>query len=150
MKKGFTIFELLIVISIIAILSAIIITTLSDFRHNQAVDKDAQTIVAYLDDAKSKTLASKDASQYGVYFSSSTITVFKGSSYSASDPENRVYDLNPTVRVNSISLTGGGSSVVFDRLTGGTAQNGTLVLSSRRATTTRTVTIYKTGSVESN
>jgi prepilin-type N-terminal cleavage/methylation domain-containing protein len=150
MKKGFTIIELLIVITILAIISAVVLTSLSSINTSQAIDKDAQAIVAYLDQAKSNTLASKDASQYGVRFASTTITLFKGSTYNSSEPENRTYLLNPATIIKTVSLTGGGLDVVFSRLTGETAQNGTILVSSTRASTTRTVTIYKTGAIESN
>jgi prepilin-type N-terminal cleavage/methylation domain-containing protein len=150
MKRGLTIIELLIVISIFGIITLVIVKTFSLFNTNQALDKDTQAIVAFLDDAKSKTLASKDANQYGIHLASSSVTLFKGTSFSSSDPENKVYALDRTVYIFTQALVGGGTNIIFSRLTGETSQSGTITIASTRASSTRTVTIYKTGAIESN
>ncbi len=150
MKKGFTLLELIIAMAILAVISVIVLSTLQSFNNNQALDKDTQAVVAYLDEAKNKTIASKNAAQYGVRMASSSVTLFKGSSYNAADTENQTYTFNSVILINTLSLQGGGSDVVFMRLTGETSQNGTITLSSIRASSIRTVTIYKTGAIESN
>lgn len=150
MKKGFTILEILIVVAILAIISAIIIGSFSMIQNNQALEKDVSAIIAYLDDAKSKTLASKDSNQYGVHFTASSISLFKGAAYNVSDPENLTYVLSDTVTLNPITLAGGGSDVIFTRLTGGTPHSGTITVSSTRTQKTKTITIYATGGVQTN
>lgn len=150
MKKGFTFLELLIVIAIIAIISAIIVGAFSMIKNNQALEKDVSAIIAYLDDAKSKTLASKDSDQYGVHFTPSTISLFKGAAYNVSDPGNLTYQLDDTVTLNPITIAGGGSDVIFTRLTGGTPHSGTITASSTRTLRTKTITIYATGGVQTN
>ncbi len=150
MKKGFSLLEIVIVLTILTIISFIVVTVFSSFNSAQGLEKDTQSIMAYLDEAKSKTLSSRDASQHGVHFASTTVTLFRGSVYNPADAENRIFNLNSTVVIRGTALTGGGSDVVFNRLTGETSQYGTITVFSNRASTTRTVTIYKTGSVESN
>lgn len=150
LQKGFTLIEVLIVISIMAIISMILVSSFSLFNKSQALDKDADLIVESLEEARSKTLASHNASQYGVYFASTTITIFTGTTYSSSSSTNRDFPLTLTDRVLSISLFGGGNNVVFNRLTGETGQYGTVVISSPTTSRTRTVTIHKTGVIETN
>jgi prepilin-type N-terminal cleavage/methylation domain-containing protein len=150
MKRAFTIIELLIVIGILGLIAVIAIPSFATLNSNQALEKDTHSVVAYLDDAKSRTLASRNSSQYGVRFASTTITLFRGSTFNAADPENLVFYLNSTTYIKTATLTGGALDVVFSRLTGEANQTGTIVVASTRATTTRTVTIYKTGAIESN
>ncbi|MBA3550755.1 prepilin-type N-terminal cleavage/methylation domain-containing protein [Patescibacteria group bacterium] len=148
-KKGFTLIEILIVISIIGIISTILMTSFSLFNKSEALDKDTDAVVESLEGARSLTLSSQNASQYGVHFGTSKITIFTGTSYTESASTNRDVVLSPTDTILTISLTGGGSDVVFKRLTGETTQNGTVIISSPSTSKTRTVTIYKTGVIES-
>ena len=99
-------------------------------------------------EARGQTLSSENSSQYGVHFTSSKITLFTGSSYIVGTSTNQDFNLTSTDTILTITLTGGGNDIVFNRLTGETTQNGTVVVSSTLATTTRTVTIYKTGVVD--
>src|SRR4051812_20402731 len=107
-KKGFTLLELIIVFAIIALLSAILIGALVSTNTSQALDKDTQTTVTVLEEARSKTLASADASRYGVHVASSSLTVFKGSAYNSADLNNQVIFLNPLTIISTVSVTGGG------------------------------------------
>jgi type II secretory pathway pseudopilin PulG len=149
-RAGFTYLEILLVICILGIITVISITTLVSFNTNQALDKDTQTVVTVLEEARSKTLASTDASQYGVHIGSNDLTVFKGNTYISTDPNNRVINLNGITTISNITFSDGGSDIVFKRLTGETVQTGTITIATTRDTKTRTVTIYKTGIVQSN
>lgn len=123
-------------------------TTFVAFRKNAALNKDTETVIETLRQARSETLSSQNASQYGVHISATKITVFTGSTYSPSDSTNRDFLLSPMDTIVTIDLVGGGSDVIFNRLTGETSQSGTVVISSPTTSKTKTVTIYKTGLVE--
>lgn len=148
-NKGVTVAELLIAIAILGILSGIVINSLVSFRKNQALQKDTELVVELLNQARNQTISTKNLSQYGVHFTSTTVTIFTGPTYSNGATGNQVFTLNSTDTILSITLTGGGSDVIFNRLTGETSQNGTIVVSSPGITETKTVTIYKTGVIES-
>src|SRR3989338_5838031 len=83
-------------------------------------------VVDALQFARTRTIASLASSQYGVHFEQTQYVLFRGATYNASDPDNIVYALPLRVEIANIALTGGGSDVVFDRITGKTPQNGTL------------------------
>ncbi len=147
--SGFTFLEIMIVIAIMALLSVIVLRTLIDFKKNQALEKDTETIVQILNQAHNQTLSSKNSSVYGVHISTGTITLFTGRIYSAGASDNENFNLSSTDTILTISLTGGGSDVIFERLSGETLDDGTIVVSSPGLSKTKTVTIYKTGLVRS-
>ena len=118
MSKGFTILEILISLSVLAIIAVIILTTFVSFRKSQALVLDTDTVVAVLRQARNQTIASKNSSAYGVHFASSKVTLFTGSTYSSGSSSNQDFILNSTDSVLTISLAGGGSDVVFQRLSG--------------------------------
>ena len=147
--SGFTALELIIVVSTIFIMSAIVLNAFINYRKTQALSKDTETVVEILRLARGQTLSSQNASQYGVHFASSTITLFVGSSYVVGTTTNKDFNLISADTILTLALTGGGNNVIFNRLTGETSQDGIIVISSSLATTTKTVTIYKTGLIES-
>ncbi len=149
-KRGFTLIELLIVIGVTVLLCAIILSTLIGFRKNQALEKDTEIVIQLLNQARAQTVSSKGATVYGVHFTAPQVVLFTGSTYVSGSITNQVVDLTSTDTILTISLAGGGSDVIFQRLTGQTSQNGTVVISSPGISRTKTVTIYKTGVVDSN
>jgi prepilin-type N-terminal cleavage/methylation domain-containing protein len=149
-QKGFTFIELLISLAVTALLLAIIIPSFSKFRNEQALKAGTEDILSTINDARTRTLASYNSSVYGVHFTSSSVTLFTGSSYSSGSSTNEVKDLSLAVAI-STSLAGGTSDVVFDRLTGATSNYGTLTIQAVNDTSrTRTITISKTGVISAN
>lgn len=149
LKSGFTYVELVIVLAIIALLIGIFMSTFITFRKNQALIMDTDTVVGLLRQARNQSLSSKNSYSYGVHFSAPKVTIFTGPTYSSSATDNEDFTLSSTDTILTIGLNGGGSDVVFNRLTGETSQNGTVVISSPGIPETKTVTIYKTGLVVS-
>ena len=148
-SRGFTLIESLVVLGILAILATVSSSGFNSFTNKQILDKEAGFIVSRLAEARSLSISSKDGSAYGVKFESDRTTLFKGTSYTIADPNNVTIDLNRSVELSAINLSGGGSEVVFDRLKGTTAQDGSLTLRLLASTTQiKTILIYKTGLVE--
>lgn len=147
---GFTLVEFLVAISIMLLVTGGAVGVFNNFRNSQGLHKDTELIVAVVRQARSQTLTSQNASQYGVHISTSKVTLFTGSTYSAVSASNQDFFLTTPDVITTITLTGGGNDIVFQRLSGETSQNGTLVVTSPATANTKTVTIYKTGLIESN
>lgn len=128
MKKGFTIIEFLIVISIIVILVSMSVGAFSQFYKGNILEGEAQTILSIFESAKAKTLLSKGDSNYGVHLEADKVTLFKGSTYSDLDPDNEVYILSTKATLTSV-IDGGGSDIIYIRLTGEVISNGTTTIS---------------------
>lgn len=164
---------------IFGIIVALIVTVYSGAFDNQRLNEAAEGIVAQLQNARSKTLASKDDSggsgkKYAVHFDDKNATspnravLFvadgAGYAYSPTDLRNVVYSLPVGMEISSIALppaSGDKPEVYFERITGnGMVRNavnnlvslsiGIFVITSKRSGNARGVTINPLGVVEVN
>ncbi len=136
-KGGFTLIELLITGALVVLAVAVIVSSFSSFSKNQGLGNTADMILTAIGEARSKTLSSEGSNQFGVHFASSSATVFSGIVYDAASATNIVYKFPLSSEVSLLSLSGGGSDVVFQKITGKTDQYGsvTIRLKSNIATT---------------
>lgn len=149
--KAESLMTILIVISVIGILVAIVVPPLASSKARQQVTGTTDDIVALLVTARSQTLSSYNSHNYGVHFTSTTATLFTGPTYNANASDNEVKTLDSSVSISTISLSGGGSDLLFDRLTGSTSQYGTITIrATSNAAYTKTINIQATGLVSVN
>ncbi len=148
-SKGFSLVEILVTLSILAVVSAIILSSLSTNTDREALNKNTDAVASVFAEARSLTTSSKNASNYGVRLVSTGPILFKGTTYTAGASTNVPLLLNSRVVITNILLTGGGSDVIFSKLNGNTTQTGSFRVSSvSDATKYKTVVIHKTGLVE--
>ena len=148
-RKGFSLIELIIVVSIAMILMAISITTFFSVSDQQSLEKDVNYAIALVEKARLQTVNSKDNSQFGVRFASSSVTLFQGTTYVAGSSTNTVFSFSPKVEIHSINLSGGTQNTTFEKITGKSSATGTVrfrLKTNQSASTT--VVVYKTGLVE--
>lgn len=143
--KSFTLIEILIVIGILAILVVMALPAFHSFRTEADLSDSVDKIINILRLAQSKTLASEGASQWGIYFSTSTFphqyTLFQGASYASRvTSSDEIYSFPESVEIYDIDLTGE-PEVIFDRLIGSTSQLGSLSLR-LKTDPTKNQTIY--------
>lgn len=147
--KGATLVEMLIVLAIAAILFVMVYGVFVNYNRGQALEKSAAAVTAVLNEARSKTLAGRGAAQYGAHFAGDSVTFFTGTTYNSSDPNNKTERLNSLAEISGVTLNGGGSDVIFDKLTGATSQYGAIIVRNKNnPTQTMTIAIYQTGLVE--
>lgn len=141
--------EMLAVLAIAAILFVMVYAVFVNYNRGQALEKSSAGIVAILNEARSKTLAGRAAAQYGVHFASDSTTFFTGTTYNPTDPNNKTEHLNSLAEISAITLNGGGSDLIFEKLTGATNQYGTIAIRNKNnSAETMIVNIYQTGLVE--
>ena len=146
---GYSLVELLVVIGILVLIAALSYSAYVAMLQHKTLDADGALIVAELSQARSLTLSGESGDQWGVHFASTSVTLFEGASYSAGASGNVVTSFDSADSLFSITLAGGGSDVLFQRLTGETAQSGAITLALVASSTqTKTVTIYPTGIAE--
>ena len=146
--KSFTLVELLVVIGILIILIAIAVPNLNFFQRESDLNNSAEEIINTLRLAQNKTIASEEASSWGVRFSTSTTphqyTLFK----SGDSTSDEIHKLPKSIEIYEIDLAGGGLEVVFKRVTGTTAKAGKVYLRLKsNHSKTRTITIGSFGQI---
>jgi len=151
-NNGITIIEILIAIAVISIISSIVVLNLSKFRNEQALKNTTIDIVSLLNKAKQNTLSSINSNSYGVHFETDKITLFVAPTYSSGTNTNEVSIFSTTVKIPTSGgiNVGGGSDVIFERLTGETIGGTIIVQQKSNVSRQKTITISKTGIISSN
>ena len=125
-KKGFSIIEILMVVFIMTVLMVLGFINYRAFEKKMELNTTVNKIILSLQLAAGKTISSEGSTVYGVHFEADSYTLFRGASYSALDSNNVVSNLSSTIEIYNIGV--GGSDVIFDRITGGTANSGDIGL----------------------
>lgn len=131
-RNGFTLSELLVVVGILIVLTAISIPAFRFFEGESDLNNSTEEIINTLRIAQNKTLASESSSRWGVYFSTSTIPhqyiLFQGNNYqSRSTSSDEVHKLPSKIEIYKIDLSSA-QEVVFNRLSGTTDQFGEVAI----------------------
>ena len=143
---GFSALELIIVISILVILVGVTIWPLVSLRRHQLLSGSTEQVISLLTEARSRTLSALSGTNYGVSLATNQLVLFQGASYPGTTLET--LELNTGVSLTGINLSGGGSVIIFNKLTGKSDQSGTLVLSLDSDTSqTKTIKLETTGVV---
>ena len=122
---GFTLVEVLTIVGILIILTGMAVPAFRFFGRESDLNNSAEEIINTLRLAQNKTLASEGASQWGVYFSTTTTPhqyiLFEGSSFaSRATSSDEVHQLSKSIEIYEIDLWGG-NEVVFEKVTGYTS-----------------------------
>jgi len=149
--RAFTLVEILVVLASVTILVSISFVSYDRFNKNEALEKDAVRVIALYEEARALSLGSNNGSVYGVHAETTKVVRFKGEIYTAGDSDNIQEFLSNYATISSISLSGGGSDVVFSRLGGTTTKSGTITLSLKSVPAqTKVISIYLSGVVDIN
>ena len=144
-RQGFTVVETIISISVLALLAVFIVNGLETFRESSSLDRAVDEALEILREARSKTLGSEQASNYGVHFEAESMTLFRGGSYDSSGPENIVVVLPSLVSISAVNLSTTTANVTFERLSGEAEADGTLTFATTRSSKTRQIQILPAG-----
>lgn len=149
--KGFTLFEILIVMGISAAIATVGFLSLSGYRGAQDLDLAAQSIVSALREAQLNSASAEGGNTWGVRFlnaSRASLTLFATSSASDYLPQSTT-----TLR-SSLELRdpmSGYKDVIFNQVTGFPRGGLTVIIKvGVRASTTaeKTITIYGNGRID--
>ncbi len=124
--RGFTLIEVMIAALVVLVIASVVLSAYSRLNSRVVLQSDMAKAAALIYRARSDTLAGRSGAQYGVHFESSKMVYFQGDSYSSSGSANESFPLSKSVTISSISLSGGGSEIIFQRLTGTTADSGSI------------------------
>lgn len=146
--RGFTLFELIIVVVIMSILFQISITTFFSITKQQSLDKDVESAYSFLLKARNQTINGESGRSYGVRFASTSIILFQGTAYSVAST-TAIYEFANKSFMDSISLTSGVYDVYFRKITGAPSATGTVIFKiSTDDTLQKRMIIHGSGLVE--
>ena len=143
-KRGFTLLEILVVIGILGIITTVSVVGFSNMYKVSVLRVGGSEVYDALLSARSRTLASENDIVYGVLVSSTTVTRFEGSTYTAGAATNRSYAFEGGVSATGTLITSG-TPVVFTRLTGTPSAQGTIYVHNLEGTSTTTVVVHGSG-----
>jgi len=125
MNKGFTLVELLIVITVIIIIAALTVPVGVNFYRSQVLDETTSSILTTLRRAQAQSLFQKNDGSFGVRFLSGSYVLFQGSSYTARiQSEDEIFTLSGGITTSGID------EIVFAKLAGSPNTTGTLTITS--------------------
>ena len=138
--KGFTLIELILAISIIAILFGLSTMNLLHAQNSTTVTTVEETLISDLKSQQTKAMNGTDSGgSFGIHFSSdSTYTLFQGTSY---DPSS---GSNSPITIDAITFSG--NDVVFSSINGETTAT-TITVAHTNGLETKTIQLNKYGAV---
>lgn len=146
-QQGFTFVELIVVIACLTFIATLSTIGFKNMYDSAAIKVAHEEVFTALTDARALTLGSSNDSVFGVRVSSTTVTRFRGASYSDTDPENRTYLFEDGVTATG-TLVATETDIVFTRLTGGLSTSGDIYLRSSAGDSTTTISLYASGLIE--
>jgi type II secretory pathway pseudopilin PulG len=145
-SKGYTIIELLVVLAVIIIATAVVMSGFRNYAKYQEYNQAVTAVRAVLQDAKLKARSSEGGQAHGVKVLSGSIIVFPGTTYSALNSANK------TTTFTNVTLTpsfvGGGTELTFANLTGLPSATGTIQVVGVGYTATTTIEITAAGGIQ--
>lgn len=147
-SHGFTLMEILVVISIMAILLTLSFAFFSKLGNKDALEKDVAGLTSFIRNARLLSVASKDASAFGIHLESGKVVLFEGNTYTPGGANEKVMEYSGKVYMSSYNLNQGNPDIVFTRLSGNTLNFGTVTLSLKNNSASTTITILRTGVIQ--
>jgi len=123
-KGGFNLIELMLVVVLIGIITGIFLPTFTRLFYRNNLDSAHQKIKSELYRAQSFARASKNDSDWGIYFNNNEIILFAGTSYT-----DRDISLDQIEEINNQIIFSGLNQVVFEKNSGLTLNPGQIILS---------------------
>ena len=142
-QRGFTLIEMLLSVSIIAIVSALSLPLYQVFQNQNDLTVVAESTTQALRRAQVYSRGMDDDSQWSVAIQSTAVTLFKGTNFGGRDTS---YD--ETINVPAGVTVGGLAEVQFAKMTGLPNANGNITFTSARTGDVETVSINAKGMVQ--
>lgn len=144
---AFTVIELIIVVAILGVLMTIITSSFANFHRNSILNTEAINLVTLINKARVLSISAKNDTQYGVHLESGKAVLFEGGAYSPSSSTNETHIFETGLTLSNITVQGGGTEIVFNKITGSTSNSATTTLLITGTTASTTVVVMGTGVV---
>ena len=153
-QKGISTLEVLMVFVILAIVATMSFSAYRIWQRQILLLNTRDEIKSALSRAQQLATAAANNSAWGVHLATSTYTVFPGSFYNDTDPDNKTWDLNGVEIIDSyITFSDGAGGytpdVVFSKFEGETYNTGTIeIMVTAQPSLIKTVTVQSPGQID--
>lgn len=106
---GFSVVEILLVISIILVLSVALITRFNGANASNALKDNQAKVINILEEARNRSASGADNSDHGVHIEEHELTLFNGQSYVPGDGKIITFP-------EAISLSSASATIIFKRI----------------------------------
>lgn len=144
--RGFTFVEVIVVMTILALMAGTAIVGFQNYARYQSFDQAVAGVQATIADTKIKARSSENGQGHGIKILGNSIVVFRGATYNAGNATNETFTFNAITLAPT--LTGGTNEIIFSNLTGLPSATGTVLMTGVAYTATRTVEITGTGVIQ--
>ena len=127
-ERGFTTIELIIVVVLMGLVFAIGGPSIADSLSKDELQRFSEESADALRQAQSSAMSGVNAARHGVHFETTKFVSFEGATYSAGDSDNLEHDFSGLVTITNITITGGGSEIIFASHKGIPVETGTIEL----------------------
>lgn len=141
-QGGFTLLELMLSIMIITILTGISLPLYESFARRNNLDITTQSVAAAIRRAETYARGNNGDSVWGIAIQTTSVTLFKGTSYAA-----RTTAFDEVISLPGTVTASGLSEVTFAKLSAAPSSTGSLTLTSTTSDS-RTITINSEGMVD--
>ena len=145
-KTGFTLLELVIVVSIMALIAGILLSGLQNYASYQRYNQASADVEFILNQARLNAKIASGDTSHGIKFSGGDMILFEGDVYSAVDPANELVSYS-LVNI-AATLTAGIDEIVFSKLSGIPSATGTIVVSGTSFNASTTFTVSDAGVIQ--
>jgi prepilin-type N-terminal cleavage/methylation domain-containing protein len=146
--RGFTLIEIMVVVSISVIISSMIFLGLYSFGGEYNLKRTTEETVSLLERAKSLSINSYNGSKHGIYFTATSAHLFAGDVWNSDSIEYTMSYANG-VSLATSSFTTSSTTVIFEKITGETNTYGSLkYYLKNNPTSSSTIQINKTGIIK--
>ena len=125
-RKGFSLIEIIISISILAIISSSAFVWFINYQRQTELDSVSKIIISVLRDAQSRSTSGRDNKKWGVLFDNSNnkLILFRdeGFGYATATIKEENY-LSQFIKIDESSLAEGCNEIIFINSKGNTAKN---------------------------
>lgn len=135
MKKnsGLTFVEMLVTISIAAIIAMIGVSAFYQWRNNVSLINQVDELKSKIIEIRQSAISAAGEKNWGIHFETTQYIIFNGDSYNQSDANNQIVALKSAEIVNAATTLSNGNEsfgpdLIFTKFTGQTPNIGTVML----------------------
>lgn len=145
--NGFTFIDVMLTLAVFGIVLGFSFLYHESSQFRADLNSQAGIIVSYLRLAQSNASSGRVGQPRALHFDSDFYTLFSTPTYSATETSNYSPDFPPSLSIQNIALSGGGTDVVFSSPHGETATFGSFDITSSGIDSAVTITISSNGAI---